>query len=44
MVHFDKVFSGTSHFYETVCHSLTQTRRFIEQSDRVLLGQATSVY
>ena len=34
-------FSGTSHFYETVCHSLTQTRRFMEQSDRILLGQLT---
>jgi len=33
----------TSHFYETVWHKLTRTSRFIEQSDRVLLGQATSV-
>ena len=34
----------TSHFYKTVWHKLTRTSRFIEQSDRVLLGNATSVW
>jgi len=33
----------TSRFDETACHKLTRTSRFIEQSDRVLLGHATSV-
>jgi len=41
MVHNDR--DLTSHFYETVCHKLIRTSRFIEQCDRVLLGHATSV-
>jgi len=34
---------GGQAIYETVCQRLTRTSRFIKQSDRVSLGQDTSV-
>jgi len=43
MVHCDRDLVGQA-IYETVCQRLTRTSRFIKQSDRVSLGQATSIY
>jgi len=42
MFHFDKVLMGQA-IYKIVCQRLPRTSRFVEQSDKISWGQATSV-